>query len=157
RELNHPPGIHQHLHRLRSRDLVEKPPATGVHEERMTLHLEELDGPDSLMRRESPAGVPREIKVESVQTPIQQDVDIFVARGPRVFQQGRCFPLVELARSIAEAIESVPQGPAPVLLPALAPGVAAAIRPPSLDSVHAAPRRVFNDLYLPLRRVLLEK
>ena len=39
-ELNHPAGIHEHLDRFRPRDLVEEPSATGVHQERVPLHLE---------------------------------------------------------------------------------------------------------------------
>src|SRR6185437_12337747 len=58
---------------------------------------------------------------------------------------------------IAQPIQGFAQGPAPLLVPAQAAGIAAAVATPSLDAMDAAPGSILEDLGFPSRRVLFEE
>ena len=94
---------------------------------------------------------------------IEHQLDIGVARGPRIKEQvpTDCFELA--GRIIAQEIECGSERRAPFLVPAgLAAGVATTIAYPTTDSMRAAPRSAFPvwsllDLNFELGRILVQK
>jgi hypothetical protein len=65
--------------------------------------------------------------------------------------------LGERDQCVAQLVEGLAQGRAPLLVPAGLAAVAAAVGAPALDAVHAAPGGVLDDLALELGRKLLEE
>ena len=88
---------------------------------------------------------------------IEHDLDVGVARGPDVLEKLRACLFGERNERVAQLVESLAQRRAPGLVPARLAAVAAAVRAPALDAMRAAPRGVFDDFALELRRKLLEK
>ena len=156
-KLDEPGGVLENLDCLEPGDLVEEPSATGVHQQSMSLHLEQLDRLHALGAGEGPSGVSGEPGVDCLGRPVEDDLDVLVAGGPRIFEQLRRMLLVEVAPFVAEPVEGGSQGPAPFLVPAGPARVAPAIRTPALDAVGAAPGGILEDLDFPLWRVLFEK
>jgi hypothetical protein len=88
---------------------------------------------------------------------VEDDVDVGVAGGPEVFEQGFGELLRRAERWRRGGVEGFAQGGAPLLVPAGLAAVAAAVGAPALDAVGAAPGGVFGDFGLPLRREFFEE
>ena len=87
---------------------------------------------------------------------VEDDVDVGVARGPGVGEALAAPGAEEVVELVLERVERLAQRRAPFLVP-VAAHLAAAVGPPALDAVDAAPRAVLVDLDLPLGRVQLEE
>src|SRR5580698_8595739 len=87
------------------------------------------------------------------EAPSEEDVDVRVARGPRIFEQ-QAADRVERDRDlIAQPIERVAQRPARALVPAgMTAAIAAAVLAPARHAVRAAPARILEQLDFPRRR-----
>ena len=88
---------------------------------------------------------------------VEDDVDVGVARGPDIVEELGALLLGERSDGVAQLVESLAQGRAPLLVPAGLAAVAAAVGAPALDAVGAAPGGVFDDFALELGRKLLEE
>src|SRR5439155_19933600 len=94
---------------------------------------------------------------DSVRAAVENDVDVFVARLPWIFENLAAFLLETCCGRIAQPVHGLAQRHAPFLVPIWIPaGVAAAVARPALDSVRATPCGTFPDLSFVLRRVPLE-
>ena len=82
---------------------------------------------------------------------VEDDVDVGVAGVPEVFEQAFGQLFGQGGGGVAEEVEGVAEGRAPLLVPAGLAAVAAAVGAPAFDAVGAAPGGVFDDLGLPLR------
>ena len=80
---------------------------------------------------------------------VEDDVDVGVAGYPEIFEQAFGEFFGEGGGGVAEEVEGVAEGAAPVLVPAGLASVAAAVGAPAFDAVDAAPGGVFGDLGLP--------
>src|ERR1035438_8767817 len=85
---------------------------------------------------------------------VQQDVHIVVAGLPWVLEQVAGTLLEDRCQFVAQGIEGLSQRRTPGLIPTRAPAIAAAIRPPSLNAMDAAPGSIFKDLHIVSRRML---
>src|SRR4029077_626840 len=80
---------------------------------------------------------------------VVNDVEIIVARVPRVFQKLTAFVLEGDGQRVAQFVQRVTQWRAPLLIPiGMTPRVAAAVFPPTIDAVKTAPRAFLDDLHL---------
>src|SRR5579859_7240300 len=86
RQLNHACGILKNLQRFNSADLIEEPAATGVHEQGMALHLQQLECLHGFYSRELPLRVLFKEDPQACRGPVQNHVDIIVAGCPGVTQ-----------------------------------------------------------------------
>src|SRR6185437_3167537 len=157
-QLDGPTGVLDYLHCLDARELVEKPAAARIHQHRVALHFKQLESPHSRRLVEFVNCVPGKKAVYGIFGPVENNVDIVVARSPWIFEQILCL-LLELGRnSIAQPIQRLSQRRKPLLIPSGMPaGITAAVGPPALDSMYAAPRGVFNDLRQNFGRMHLEE
>src|SRR5262249_5283121 len=94
---------------------------------------------------------------ERLRRAIQNDVDIVVAGPPGIVQQGGSVLLEEAGNAVAQVIQGGAQRSPPLLPPSRPSGVAAAVAPPTLHSVRAAPGGVLDDLHLMRRRKFFQK
>src|SRR5215472_4374913 len=89
---------------------------------------------------------------------IQNYSHIVVAGRPGIFQKWARRFLVARSKNVAEPIQSGTKRSAPFLVPvSVTSGVAPAVAAPSLDSVCAAPRTVFEDLHFVRGRMFGQK
>ena len=88
---------------------------------------------------------------------VENYADVVIPRLPRIFQEFTEAFLEDGDQSVAQPIERRPQRPAPLLVPGMAPGIAAAIGAPALDSVDTTPRTLFDDFGGMLGGMHLEK
>ena len=144
--------VAEDLHGLDRRDLVEEPPARGVHEEPVALELEELAGFDACRRIEHASGMRGEERVEPLRAPIEEQRGVVVAGRPRVLEVRGGARLEVRVDLIAEPVEGVAKRRPPALVP-VAARAAAAIGAPALDAVGAAPRGLLADRDLVRGRV----
>ena len=152
-ELQRPGRILEDLDRLQARDLREEPAAAGVHEQRLALHLQELQGLDPLGLVQRAPRLPLHELGRPLALGVDHQLDEIVAGAPWVAQERRGFPLIELGEPVAQEVQRVAQRATPFLVPSGLPaGLAAAVAAPALHAVHAAPRRSFRDLRLVLGR-----
>ena len=87
-ELEDAAGVGDDLHGLDAGDLVEEPAAGGVHELGVALELEEFEDGDALVGVRVAGGVLGEEAVGGGGGAIEDDVDVGVAGGPEVFEEG---------------------------------------------------------------------
>ena len=128
---------------LQPRDVVEVPPAAGVHQQGRSLHLEEQAGAVAGLL----ATIQQSARPELGQQPLhlgQWRVDhlaVSVAGTPGIDEELGRRPLVEVSRRRLQGIHRGPQGRAPGLVPPILGRHhgAAAIAPPATDPVRAAP------------------
>src|SRR5216684_4182987 len=162
RELDDAAGVGDDLHGLDAGDLVEEPAAGGVHELGVAFELEEFEAGDAFGFGEFARGLLRE-EVEDggggagwIFT-AKDDLDVGVARGPEVFEEGLGELLGEGGGGVAEVVEGFAERGAPFLVPAGLAAVAAAVGAPAFDAVGAGPGGVFGDFGLPFRRKFFEE
>ena len=148
-ELDDAAGVGDDLDGLDAGDVVEEPAAGGVHELGVALELEELEDGDAFGGGEGAGGVGGEEAVEVVGGAVEDDVDVGVAGGPEVFEEGLGDGLGEGRGAVAEEVEGFAEGGAPALIPSGLAAVAAAVGAPALDAVGAGPGGVVDDLGLP--------
>ena len=79
-------GVVQHLHGLDAGDVVEEPAAAREHEHRIALHLEQAQHARDLHAAQ---GVAAEELVQRRFRAVEDDVDVVVARAPRIAAQSR--------------------------------------------------------------------
>src|SRR3954470_18495506 len=87
---------------------------------------------------------------------IQNDIDVVVARFPRIAHEFTSFALVERCHLVAQPVQCVAQRLSPVLVPARPPGIASAIRHPASHPMRTTPGALLMDLDLMCRRMFLE-
>ena len=158
RELEGPPGVLEDLAGLDAFDVVEEPAAARVHELRVPLHLEELQRADALGALRRARRVAPEIPGDVFRGAVEDHLDVVVARGPGVPEELRGGLLVEGRQRVAKCVERLAERGPPVLTPCgvgLRP--AAAVAPPALHAMGAAPGRGLDDPDFVRRRVGLEK
>ena len=156
-ELKDAAGVGDDLDGLDAGDLVEEPAAAGVHELGVALQLQEFEDGDALLGGERMGGVLGEEAVLGVGGAVEDDVDVGVAGGPEVVEQRCGEGFGERSGGVAQEVEGLAQGGAPLLVPAGLAAVAAAVGAPALDAVDAGPGGVLGDLGLPLGRELREE
>jgi hypothetical protein len=101
--------------------------------------------------------VVREEGLDGLRRPVEHDPDVVVPGGPGVRDVGLEAGLEDLAGPGAEPGHGLPQRGPPLLVPAgVGPGAAAAVAPPALDAVGAAPGRHLADPDLVDRREALQ-
>ena len=115
----------------------------------MALELEELEDGDAFGGGERVGGVGGEEAVEVVGGAVEDDVDVGVAGGPEIFEEGLGDGFGERSGAVAEEVESFAEGSAPALVPAGLAAVAAAVGAPALDAVGAGPGGVCRRLRPP--------
>ena len=101
-ELNHAAGVMEDLHRLDAGDVVEEPTAAREHQHGVALHLQELEGSNAYveppLRRLEPAESRLYVRFDElghvVVGAIENDIDVGVARGPRITNQALGLVLV---------------------------------------------------------------
>ena len=118
----------------------------------MALELEQAPGLDARGLIEVAAGVSGEEGLEPLRAPIEEHRGVVVAGRPRVLEMRRGARLEKRIDLVAEPVECVPERRPPALVP-VAARAAAAIGPPALDPVGAAPRGTLADLDLVRGRV----
>ena len=161
-ELEDAAGVGDDLDGLDAGDLVEEPAAGGVHELGVALELHELEDAGAFFGGEGAEGVSVEELLGGVAAAggvfaVEDDVDVGVAGGPEVFEEGFGQFFGERCGGVAEVVECVAEGFAPLLVPAGLAAVAAAVGAPALDTVGAGPGGVFGDLGLPGGREFVEE
>ena len=156
RQLQHPRCIGDNLHRLNARNVVKEPSATGVHQLRVALHLHQFHAAHAFQRGERAQLVFLEESLRRLRAAVEHDFDVSVAGRPHIFEELVSFLLGQWNECIAQCVQSLAQRRSPRLVIALLAAVAAAIRAPAFHSVRAAPRGIFDDLCLVLRRKLLQ-
>jgi len=72
------------LHRLDAGDVIKEPATTGLHQEGVPLHLQELQRRCPLLCRERSAGVLHQVCLDVACAAIQYQVDVAVPRGPDI-------------------------------------------------------------------------
>jgi len=140
----------QGLHRLDPGDLVEEPRATGVHQDCVPLHLQELEDPNLVLVCERTARLIGQESLEGRRGAVVHHGDVGVAHGPRVLAERGHLRFIDPGQPVPEVVHGLAQGPPPCLLAghALA-GRTPAVVPPAFDAVRASPRGVLADLDLP--------
>src|SRR6185295_15313837 len=158
RELQSPAGVLEDLAGLDAGDVVEEPAAARVHELRVPLQLEQLEGPDALGFLQRPQAVAHEMTADAFGRAVEDDADGVLARRPGIAEQLPRGLFVEGRQSVPQAVEGLAQRRAPGLVPSrVRVRLAAAVAPPALDAVRAAPRCRFDDPDLVFGRVLFEE
>ncbi len=157
-ELEDAAGVGDDLDGLDAGDLVEEPAAAGVHELGVTFELEEFEDGDAFRFGEFAGGVLLEEFDDGGGGAVEDDLDVGVAGGPEIFEEGLGELLGEGSGGVAEVVEGFAERRAPLLVPAgLGAAVAAAVGAPALDAVGAGPGGVFDDFGLPFGRKVFEK
>ena len=123
----------------------------------MAFELEEFEGGDALGLGERAGGVLGEELDDGGGGAVEDDLDVGVAGGPEVFEEGLGELFGEGSGGVAEVVEGFARGGAPLLVPAGLAAVAAAVGAPAFDAVGAAPGGVFGDLGLPFRGEFFEE
>src|SRR5262249_49917310 len=137
---------------LRPRQVVEEPATARLHQQRMACELEAPASADRFRRRR-PRGTLRGQEL-SDPTRVEDTLDIAFPGSRRVTQQLARTRLVHDGQLVAKPVDRRPQRLAPGLAPSGGPtGLAATVRLPARDAMHAAPRRPFDDLDLVRRGV----
>ena len=116
----------------------------------MALELQEFEDGDAFGVGEGAGGVLGEEFDRWRRGAVEDDVDVGVAGGPEIFEEGCGELFGEGCGGVAEVVEGFAEGGAPLLVPAGLAAVAAAVGAPAFDAVGAAPGGVFDDLGLPL-------
>ena len=97
--------------------------------------------------------LPRQEALDVVFGAVEHDVDVVVARAPRIAQQRAAAHLEDRDALVAQPVERVAQRRAPLLIPSrAAAGAAAAVALPAPEAVVAAPRGALGDLHFVRRR-----
>src|SRR5215471_7301163 len=131
-------GVGQDFARFDAPDIGEEPTTARVHELGAPLELEEREHPDLLRVVEGALAVPREPDVARAR--IGENVDVVIARRPRVGEELRYLLLVTQVRLVLQKLEGLSQRRAPGLVPSFFRfGGAAAVAVPAADTVRAAP------------------
>jgi hypothetical protein len=156
-QLDDPAGVLDDLDRLDAGDVVEEPAAARVHEHGVALKLEQLACSHLLLIAQLARRVPGPESLLARRRAVSNDRDVVVAGRPRVAEEIPR-PLLEPGRQlIAQPIEGLPQRGPPGLVPVgVSARVAAAVAPPAVDAVDAAPGGAFEDLGLVSGLVSLE-
>src|SRR5439155_17666508 len=127
--------------RLEPGDVIEEPATGGEHAQRVALELEQLTCP---RQRASIVGMSQPLAYEGRDVVVRrsQNGAIDVPNRPRVRGEERApLPLEHAVQLGRQPIECVPQRGAPALVRRAIPvDAAAAVRPPALYSMGAAPR-----------------
>ncbi len=140
-------GVLDDLDGLDPGELVEEPAAARVHQHGVPLELQQLESQDFLAVVQPLRRMPIPEARAARLCPIQDDVDVIVSRSPGVLQQGPRAVLVPWGQRVAKPVQRVAQRCPPRLAPArVHPRAAAAVVPPALHSVGAAPRALLEDL-----------
>ena len=84
RKVDRPRRVVEALGRLQPADLVEEPAATGVHEHRVALHLEQPEHVADLGIVEVGVPVAAEEKADSLRVAVEDHVDVGVPRLPGI-------------------------------------------------------------------------
>ena len=87
-ELQGPGGVLDDLDGLDVGDVVEEPAVAREDEHGVALHLEELEDPDLVLRRERARDVPGEEGLDGRRRAVEDDLDVVVADPPRVRRVG---------------------------------------------------------------------
>ena len=150
-------GILDHLHGFNPRELVEEPAATGVHQHGVALELHQLPDGDSFRFAQRPHRMLGRETLPAFRRPVQNDVDVIVARRPGVLQERPRFLLEERSQRVPQPVQGLAQRGAPFLVPVrVAAGIAAAIAAPPLNAVDATPGAVLEYFHLVSRGVPFE-
>ena len=153
RELQRAGGVLEDLHGLDPGDLGEEPAAAGVHEERVPLHLEQIERGHALALLQRTSRLPLDELHRAPPLRLEEQLDHLVECAPRIAEQPRRLALVQRGEPVVQAVERGAQRAAPLLVPAgLTTGVASAVAAPALDAMHAAPGGAFGDFHLALGR-----
>ena len=145
-------GVAQALHGLEAGEVPEEPGARRVHEQGVTLLLEQGERLDAVA---AVAHVLGDEVVDGAGT--EHDVGVGVACRPRVVEDGRAATFEHLDTGVAQQVERVAQRPAPPLIGAgRAAGRAPAVVTPAADAVGAGPGALTH-LDLPRGRMLVEE
>src|SRR5580704_7821077 len=139
RELNCASGIVNHLHGLKAGKFVEKPPATRVHQQRMSLHFQKPQSQDLLVLAEFLQSMIREKRRPRCLRPVQNHPDVIVPCLPWIFQQPTEALLEDRCEPVPQPVQSRTQRHAPLLVPGMTAGIASAVGTPSLHTVHTTP------------------
>ena len=158
-ELNDASGVLDHLNGFNPGEIVEEPAATGVHEHGVALQFHQLPDDDLLFgaRDRAQNALGQSARATSDER-FENNVDVAVARRPRIAQQRR-----RRALRTSDATESRSQSSASRsglrhswFQPERA-GVAAAVAAPALYAMNAAPGGIFVNLRFLGRRIIFEK
>ena len=139
RQLQHPRRIRDDLHRLDARQIVEEPPAAGVHQLRVPLHLHQLQGPHPLLFRQNFPFMRAEEPLLRLRAPVQHHFDVPVAGSPHVFEELAALLFRQRDHGVAQLVQRLPQRRPPGLVEPRRAPVAAAVRSPPLHPVYATP------------------
>ena len=134
RQVDRPRRVVEALGRLQPADLVEEPAATGVHEHRVALHLEQPKRVADLGIVEVGVPVAAEEKADSLRVAVEDHVDVGVPRLPGIGEALAPPGAEDVVKLVLQLVERPAERPAPLLVP-VAPGLAAAVRVPSLNPV----------------------
>ena len=117
-----------------------------------------LSARDFLVAGQRPGGVAGEKSFSGCRRAVEDHFDVSIAGKPDIFEIIRGLLLPQRCHRIAQAVESVAQRRAPLLIPtAMGAGVATAIAPPTVDAVGATPGSFFGDLDFVGGRMSFEK
>src|SRR3990172_9143035 len=106
----------------------------------MALHLEQFEDDGLLVLAERSNRVNGEKTLYVFSRAIVDDADIIIARGPGMLEQRPASLFEGLRQRVAQPVQRVAQGRAPLLIPVrMAARVAAAVAPPAIEAVKAAP------------------
>ena len=139
-EFEGPCGVGHDLERFYAGKFVEEPAAACVHEHEVPLHLQQGNRPAKLFTGEGPSRLSLEEFPDFAAVSSGQDGNIPVPGTVRVGKDGCPFFTKKRGKGIPKAIQGFPEGLSPALAPAR-PGMggAAAVAPPPLNAVGAAP------------------
>src|SRR5207245_7770300 len=146
-ELDRARRVAQHEHRLEAAQVAEEPAAARLHEERVARQLEGAPRLERAGRRERVGHFCREPGAGA--RGLEDAVDVAIAGAPRVAQDIARARLVDGRQLVAQPVDRLAERRAPGLRsPGLLAYPAAAVGPPALDAVRAAPRGPLGDLDL---------
>ena len=117
RQLNGAGGVLNDLDRFKPGDFVEKPAATGVHQQSVALHFQKAQDVDLFLSFSGrTACCPKKRSIFSGRA-IQNDADVSVARGPRVAEEVPALGLVAGGQFIPQPVKRIAERLAPFLVP----------------------------------------
>src|SRR5579884_1253211 len=118
RKLERARGVLDDLDRLDAGQLIEEPPAGRIHEHGVPLHLEKTQRLHPPLGVEARPPVGGKERVDRLRRAVEDDVDVRLARRPRVPEDPPALTLEDPGELVAQPVERRAERATPLLVPA---------------------------------------
>ena len=139
-KLHYAPRVLDDLLRLNARQIVEEPAATGVHQQGVALHFQQLPKQHLIRFGDRPQRTFGKEVGARFRRPVEHYFDIGIARFPGILDDGPRQILVSQCRLVAQPVQGLAQRATPFLVPTpMSAARAAAVAFPTAHAMSTTP------------------